>query len=82
MTSAAVVEAIGILSAILVLVSYLFTDQRKLRICNLIASVVFVVYGISLAAVSGWVNGWSTIALNSVCIVIHIFWLWNNRRLK
>lgn len=75
MTPELIVELVGILSSLLVLVSYLFSNQVKLRVINLIASAVFVVYGVLLAWLSGWVNGWSVIVLNSGCIVVHTVWL-------
>lgn len=75
MTPELIVELVGIVSSLLVLISYLFSNQVKLRMINLIASAVFVAYGVLLAWLSGWVSGWSVIALNSGCIVVHIVWL-------
>ena len=74
------VEIIGTLSAVLVLASYFFTDQAKLRTFNIVASIGFIVYGFCLAAVSGWVNGWATIALNLSCIVTHVVWIVKHRK--
>ena len=64
-------ELIGSLAAILVLISYIFKDQRRLRIFGIIAGVVFTLYGFQIAYFSNWVNGWSTVALNIACIVVN-----------
>lgn len=70
-----VVEVLGIIPAAFVALSYLFTNQRRLRIINTVASLFFVLYGILLASTSGWQNGWITAAMNLFCAVIHIVWL-------
>ena len=70
-----VVEVLGIVPAAFVALSYLFTNQRRLRIINTVASVLFVLYGILLASTSGWQNGWITAAMNAFCAAIHIVWL-------
>ena len=64
-------EIIGAIAAILVLISYTFKDQRKLRIFGIIAGAVFTLYGFQIAYFSDWVNGWSTVALNIACIVVN-----------
>ena len=48
-----VVEVLGIIPAAFVALSYLFTNQRRLRIINTVASLFFVLYGILLASTSG-----------------------------
>ena len=70
-----VVEVLGIVPAAFVALSYLFTNQRRLRIINTVASVLFILYGILLASTSGWQNGWITAAMNAFCAAIHIVWL-------
>lgn len=70
-----VVEVIGIIPAACVALSYLFTNQRKLRIINTVASLLFVLYGVLLASTSGWQNGWVTAAMNAFCAAIHVVWL-------
>ena len=69
------VELVGTLAAVVVLVSYLFSDQYWLRIVNIVASCLFILYGFLLAIISGWINGWSTLALNVGCLTIHILWI-------
>lgn len=80
MTDQLLVELIGTFAAIVVFVSYLFNNQLALRLVNIIASCLFIIYGFFLAAVSGWVNGWSTIALNSGCLIVHIVWIVRYKR--
>lgn len=62
------VEIIGILAGLLVLGSFLFKDQVKIRIVNAVGSVIFVVYGILITS-------YATIFLNSVMIVVQIHYL-------
>ena len=82
MTTSLLVELIGFLAAIVVFVSYLFSDQYRLRIVNIIASSLFIIYGFFLAAISGWINGWSTLALNTGCLIVHIVWIVKYKALK
>lgn len=62
------VELVGILAGLLVLGSFLFKDQVKIRIVNAVGSVIFVVYGILITS-------YATIFLNSVMIVVHMHYL-------
>lgn len=74
------VELLGILAAVLVLISMLFSNQGKLRIVNLVASAVFVAYSIGLLVTSNWHNGWATGILNTGCIIVHICWFIRNHK--
>ena len=63
-------EFVGISGSILIAISMMFkttTDKgvKWLRMFNLLGSIVFVVYGIMLPA-------YSTIILNTVCVVLNI----------
>lgn len=58
-------EALGILATLLVLVSFLFKDEKKIRVINLCGAVLFVLYGLALDALSVWI-------LNGALIIIHI----------
>lgn len=72
---------IGILSAALVLLSYIFTNQKTLRIVNLAASILFVIYGIGLLYTAGDGGPWTgytaipTILLNACCCAVHVYYL-------
>ena len=82
MLNPVIVELVGVLAALLVFVSYLFTSQVPLRIVNIIASLIFVLYGFFIAANSGWVNGWTTVGLNAGCSIVHIVWLAKHKNNK
>lgn len=60
-------ETIGMAGSILVMLSYLFTG-KKLRYINIIGSIIFIIYGFML-------NGISMIILNSITIVIHLYYI-------
>lgn len=68
-----VVEIIGITSTVLILLSMLFKTTTikgdiRMRVLNLIGSVVFVVYGCLLPAIS-------TIILNVALVVVNTYHL-------
>lgn len=58
-------EALGIISSLLVLISFLFNNMKIVRIVNIIACIVFIIYGISI-------NSFSVIFLNGALIIVHI----------
>lgn len=60
-------ELIGTLASILVMLSYTL-DGKKLRIVNIIGSILFIIYGIML-------GGISVIILNGITIPIHLYYI-------
>lgn len=68
-------ETVSLIASILVFVSYLFKDQRKLRKVNLVASIVFIVYGFLLLIETQWRSGYSIIVLNVGTALMHFFYL-------
>lgn len=58
-------EGIGILASVFVLVSFLFSNERKTRIINIVGAAIFVVYGIILPA-------YATSVMNGALIIVHI----------
>lgn len=60
-------EAIGLVGGFIVMLSYFYTG-KKLRIVNVIGSVIFVVYGIMLKA-------YSLILLNVVATIVHLYYI-------
>lgn len=68
-------ETVSLIASILVFVSYLFKDQRKLRKVNLVASIVFIVYGFLLLVETQWRSGYSIIVLNIGTALMHFFYL-------
>ena len=68
-------ETISLIASIVVFISYLFKDQRKLRLANLLASLLFIAYGFLLLIETQWRSGYSIIALNVGTTLIHFFYL-------
>lgn len=67
------VELIGLSGSLLILVSMLYKSNTRrgniaMRVWNLLGSIIFVVYGCLLPA-------YSTIILNVVMIILHIYHL-------
>ena len=61
-------EIIGIGASLLVLISFLLKDVRKLRIVNTIGCIVFVVYGALLSSIP-------VVFTNSAIILINLYYL-------
>ncbi len=66
------IEALGYVASVIVLISFLMKDMKKLRILNSIACVMFVVYGISH-------NTFPVIAVNVMVIIINVYYLIKNK---
>lgn len=62
------IELVGILAGLLVLSSFFFKDQVKIRAVNAVGAAIFVVYGILITS-------YATIFLNSGVIVVQIHYL-------
>lgn len=58
-------ELIGIVGTITILVSLMQKDQIRLRFINMIGSILFTVYGLSIGAYSVWI-------LNGICIFVNL----------
>ena len=67
------VELIGILATLLVLISFLFTGEIKIRVINIVGAVIFVIYGVLINSLSVWI-------LNSALIIIHIVKLYKYKK--
>jgi len=65
-------EILGIIATLFVLLSFLFTNEKRIRQINIIGAVLFVVYGIIIGAISVYV-------LNGALILIHIYKLYKQR---
>ena len=61
-------EWLGLIASVIVLISFLMSNQIKTRIINMVGCVVFVVYGLLLPA-------YSTAFMNMAMIVVHIVFL-------
>lgn len=60
------VEVIGLLATVIILFSLTQSNTLYLRVINTVGSVLFVIYGLYIGALSVWV-------LNSCCAVVNIF---------
>ena len=58
-------ESIGVIASIAVLISFLATDEKQIRLLNILGAGLFVSYGITI-------NSFSNIFLNGALIVIHV----------
>lgn len=73
------VALIGLLASVIVLVSMCFdTSTRKgnllLRSCNLIGSILSVIYGVMLGA-----NGFGMLILNVPLVFVNLYYLFKKR---
>lgn len=66
-------ELIGILATVLIVLSFVFEDERKIRAVNIAGCVLFVIYGVAIGAFSTWLS-------NGILILIHGYYLWKGRR--
>lgn len=61
-------EIIGIVATLFIIASFLTKDLIKVRIVNLVGSVIFIVYGVLI-------HSWSTAILNVVMTIVHLVYL-------
>ena len=63
------IEPIGLVATLLVLISLMQSNSKRLRIINAIGSAVFVVYGLLKGALSVWI-------LNGICFFVNLYKLY------
>lgn len=61
-------EWLGLIASAIVLISFLFSNQIKTRIINMVGCVAFVVYGMLLPA-------YSTAFMNFALLIVHVVFL-------
>lgn len=66
-------EIIGIIATLFVLLSFLFTSEKRIRQVNIIGAAIFIIYGIIITAHSVYI-------LNAALIIIHICKLYKGRK--
>jgi hypothetical protein len=66
-------ELFGYIGTVLLLYSFTIENMRRLRIINSIASVFWIMYGVSIGANP-------TILVNSCVLCIHSYWFIKHRR--
>lgn len=62
------IEAIGIIASLIILLSFLFTDLRKVRLINIFGAILYVIYGF-------FIHSYANIILNGALILIHLYYL-------
>lgn len=62
------IELTGIIATALIFISFTFTDIKKIRLLNLIGSVLFIVYGLGIGATWTWV-------LNAGLVIVQLYFL-------
>jgi hypothetical protein len=60
------VEFWGIIATLFVLASFLFNEEKYIRMVNIIGALIFVGYGIVLQAHSVWI-------LNGVLVIVYVW---------
>lgn len=63
------IELLGVMASVIVLLSFLFKSEARIRMINIIGAIMFVMYGTLI-------NSFSVQLLNFVLVIVHI------RRLK
>lgn len=61
-------EIIGTIASIIILISFLTNKVSRIRVINIIGSLIFVIYGVLISS-------FSVLLLNSMLIVVHIYYL-------
>ena len=61
-------EWLGLVASLIVLVSFLMTNQIKTRIINMVGCIVFVIYGLLLPT-------YSTAFMNGAVFIVHVVFL-------
>lgn len=70
-----VTEGVGYIASVLVLVSFLMRNIRKLRMINTLGCITFIVYGVLL----NW--SWPIIITNAAITCINLYYLFIKRQL-
>lgn len=60
------IEFIGIVASVLVLISFVSSNMKKVRTINTLGCVLFVIYGVLIHSVSVWF-------LNGACFILQIY---------
>jgi uncharacterized protein with PQ loop repeat len=64
---------IGWLAMILTCLSFIFDNQRIIRLSNAFACIVWIVYGLLI-------NSLPTVGVNLVVLIIHLIWFYNKNK--
>lgn len=69
------VEIIGVIASIIIIVSFATNNIRKIRIYNIVGSVIMIVYGLLISSIS-------TPLLNVCMIILQVYKLKKETRRK
>ena len=61
-------ELIGIIATMVVLISFLAKEPKRIRMINMVGAVLFIIYGIAI-------NATSVCLLNAALVLIHTIYL-------
>lgn len=61
-------EILGTIATIIILISFLMTDIKRIRTINLIGDILYLIYGIIIGS-------FSIILLNTILSIIQIYYL-------
>ena len=64
-------EYIGLLASLMVFISFIFKEEYKIRLINIIGAILFVIYGILINSLSVWF-------LNGGLVFVHIYYLYKH----
>ena len=59
-------EIIGMIATAFIVIGFMFSSERKIRIINALGAVLYVVYGILI-------HSYSNIVLNSILVAVHLY---------
>ena len=63
-----IIEIIGYLGSLFILASFLMKDIKRIRIINLVGTLLFVIYGM-------FTKTWATVFMNIALIGVHSYYL-------
>lgn len=66
-------EIVGTIASVIVLLSFIATEEKRIRIINIFGAALFVLYGLLIHAFSVWL-------LNGILILVHGWYLLRKRR--
>lgn len=68
-------ELIGLTASIIVLTSFLVQGEYNIRVINIFGSILFIIYGILINALSVWL-------LNGILLIVHLYYIVILRKTK
>lgn len=68
-------ELVGLAGSVMVIISFMFKDVKKMRLVNMVGSALFIIYGILIRA-------WSVVFLDSMLIIVQTIQLIKARKGK